>query len=61
MNLQVKKSIALALVSAYILFTAWEVMYLNKPISESFRTVATMVVAYYFGRSHGKEDLNANN
>ena len=57
-SLAVKKVIALSLVTFYILLTAYDTVIHGKPISESFVTACTMVIAYYFGRSHGKEEQN---
>lgn len=54
-NLQVKKIIALSLVSSLILFVGYA-MFTGKVVPAEFMAVTTMVVGYYFGRGNIPEE-----
>ena len=55
MTVPVKKIIALAMTVAMVGLVGYG-MVVGKEVPTHFMSITTMIVGYYFGRSHGEED-----
>jgi hypothetical protein len=54
-KIETKKFMSLALVISLILLTVYSTV-TSKPIPDYFVTLTSMIVSYYFGRSHGESN-----